>query len=57
MAPRTIRANLVREPSQRSIDDAVLTVKIEACFAANYRCYGYRKIGAQLAREGIELGS
>ena len=57
VAPRTIRAHLVREPSQRSIDDAVLTEKIEACFEANYRCYGCHTICAQLAREGVQIGS
>ena len=57
MAPRTIRAHLVRAPSQRSIDDAVLTAKIDACYQANYRCYGYRKICAQLAREDVVIGA
>ena len=57
MAPRSVRAHIARPPSQRSVDDAVLTANIETCFAANYRCYGYRKICAQLAREGITIGS
>ena len=57
MAPRTIRAHLVREPSKRSIDDAELTAKIDACYLANYRCYGYRKICAQLAREDVVIGA
>ncbi len=57
VAPRTIRARLVREPSQRSLDDIDLTAKITACFEANYSCYGYRKICAQLAREDVMIGS
>ncbi len=48
---------MVRPPSQRSIDDAVLSKNIEACFAANYSCYGYRKICAQLAREDVTIGA
>jgi len=57
VAPRTIRAHLVGPASQRSIDDEVLTAKIEACYLANYSCYGYRKICAQLAREDVKIGS
>lgn len=57
VAPRTIRAHLVRPASQRSIDDSVLSTKIVACFAANYRCYGYRKMCAQLARDNTLIGS
>lgn len=48
---------MVREPSQRSLDDIDLTAKITACFEANYSCYGYRKICAQLAREDVMIGS
>lgn len=57
VAPRTIRAHLVRPTSQRDIDDVLLTAKIEACFLDNYSCYGYRKICAQLARDGTTIGS
>lgn len=57
VAPRTIRAHIVRAPSQRSVDDVELTAKIDACFVANYRCYGYRKMCAQLAREDVRIGS
>jgi putative transposase len=48
---------MVRPPSRRAIDDETLTEKITACFDANYSCYGYRKICAQLAREGVVVGS
>lgn len=39
------------------VDDAVLSAKITACFEQNYSCYGYRKIRAQLARDGVTVGS
>ncbi len=57
VAPRTIRAHLVREPSQRSIDDVELTARIRACFQANCRCHGYRKMCAQLAHEDVAIGA
>jgi len=57
VAPRTIRARLVRPPSKRSVDDAAVTEKIVACFQDNYSCYGYRKIRAQLARDGVPVGA
>ncbi len=57
VAPRTIRAHLVRPPSKRATADVVLTDKIVTCFENNYSCYGYRKICAQLARDGIQIGS
>lgn len=57
VAPRTIRAHLARPACQRELDDAVLAPKIAACFDANYRCYGYRKICAALAREDVTIGS
>lgn len=52
-----MRAHIARPPSQRSIDDERLTAKIVECFEKNYRCYGYRKICAQLAREGTTIGA
>lgn len=57
VAPRTIRAYLARPACQRTIDDVHLKAKIAACFEQNYRCYGYRKIRAALARDNVMIGA
>lgn len=57
MAPRSVRAHLARARCQRDIDDEAFLGRIVTCFNENYRCYGYRKICAQLARENVRIGS
>ena len=44
-----------RPPSERALRDEHLSGEIRRVWEANYRVYGYRKIHAQLKREGFEV--
>jgi putative transposase len=44
------------ERSERSIEDERLTGRIREVHEANYECYGYRRVHAQLVREGETAG-
>lgn len=44
-----------RPPSDRALRDGWLTGEIQRVWETNYRVYGYRKIHAQLNREGIAV--
>jgi putative transposase len=44
------------ERSQRAVEDERLTGRIREVHAANYECYGYRRVHAQLIREGESAG-
>ena len=56
IAPSTYYAAKGRPPSQRSIDDAVLSDEILRVWKENYSVYGARKVWLQLNREGIACG-
>jgi hypothetical protein len=42
--------------SQRVVEDERLLARIECVHAANYHCYGYRRSGLALKREGVDVG-
>ena len=42
--------------SQRRVEDERLTARIRDVHGANYECYGYRRVHAQLLREGEHAG-
>ena len=44
------------ERSDRSVQDERLTGRIREVHGANYECYGYRRVHAQLVREGEAAG-
>jgi putative transposase len=44
------------ERSDRSVADERLTGRIREVHGANYECYGYRRVHAQLVREGEAAG-
>ena len=44
-----------RPPSERALRDDHLAVEVRRVFEANYRVYGYRKVHAQLRREGFAV--
>ena len=44
------------ERSDRSVEDERLTGRIREVHGANYECYGYRRVHAQLVREGEAAG-
>jgi putative transposase len=44
------------ERSARRVEDDRLTGRIRAVHEANYDCYGYRRVHAQLVREGEQAG-
>jgi putative transposase len=56
IAPSTYYAAKDRPPSQRCLDDAVLSEQIVRVWKENYEVYGARKVWLQLNREGIEVG-
>lgn len=49
---RTFHAAKTRPPSARSITDATHGIEIRRVWAANYSCYGPRRVYKQLRREG-----
>lgn len=51
----TYYAHRCRPPSERALRDDHLTGQIRRVFEANYRVYGYRKVHAQLRREGFRV--
>ena len=51
----TYYAFKARQPSERALRDEYLTEEIRRVWEANYRVYGYRKIHAQLHREGFTI--
>ena len=53
VAPSTYYAAKTRPPSARTIRDEQLKEQIVRVFAANYRCYGVRKVWRQLNQEGV----
>lgn len=55
-APSTYYAAKNREPSARSLRDAVLMPLILTLWVANYEVYGVRKMWKALAREGETVG-
>jgi Transposase and inactivated derivatives len=44
------------ERSERAVEDERLTGRIREVHEANYECYGYRRVHAQLVREGEAAG-
>jgi putative transposase len=56
IAPSTYYSARCRPPSQRSIDDAVLSDEILRVWKENYQVYGARKVWLQLNREGVACG-
>ena len=56
IAPSTYYSARCRPPSQRSLDDAVLSDEILRVWKENYQVYGARKVWLQLNREGIACG-
>jgi putative transposase len=56
IAPSTYYSARSRPPSQRSLDDAVLSDEILRVWKENYQVYGARKVWLQLNREGIACG-
>jgi putative transposase len=56
IAPSTYYSAGSRPPSQRSLDDAVLSDEIMRVWKENYQVYGARKVWLQLNREGIACG-
>jgi putative transposase len=44
-----------RPPSDRALRDELLAEEIRRVWEANYRVYGYRKVHAQLKREGFTV--
>ena len=44
------------ERSERVVEDERLTGRIGEVHQANYECYGYRRVHAQLLREGERAG-
>ena len=52
IAPSTYYAAVKREPSVRSVRDALVTLAVHRVHQANYGVYGARKVHAQLARDG-----
>ena len=44
------------ERSERAVEDERLTGRIREVHGANYECYGYRRVHAQLVREGEAAG-
>jgi putative transposase len=56
VAPSTYYAAKSRPASRRQLRDGELKPKIRACWEANYKVYGVRKIWKQLRREGIDVG-
>jgi putative transposase len=44
------------ERSARAVEDERLTGRIREVHEANYECYGYRRVHAQLVREGERAG-
>ena len=44
------------ERSARAVEDERLTGRIREVHGANYECYGYRRVHAQLVREGENAG-
>jgi uncharacterized membrane protein len=51
----TYYAHRHRPPSDRALRDDQLAPEVRRVFEANYRVYGYRKVHAQLRREGFTL--
>ena len=51
----TYYAFKARQPSERALRDEYLSGEIRRVWEANYRVYGYRKIHAQLKREGFTV--
>jgi putative transposase len=51
----TYYAHRRRPPSDRALRDELLAEEVRRVWAANYRVYGYRKIHAQLKREGFAV--
>ena len=56
IAPSAYYSARSRPPSQRSLDDAVLSDEILRVWKENYQVYGARKVWLQLNREGIACG-
>ena len=56
IAPSTYYSARCRPPSQRALDDAVLSDEILRVWKENYQVYGARKVWLQLNREGIACG-
>jgi hypothetical protein len=44
------------ERSDRGVEDERLTGRIREVHEANYECYGYRRLHAQLVREAEQAG-
>ncbi len=51
----TYYAFKARQPSERALRDEYLSGEIRRVWEANYRVYGYRKVHAQLKREGFTV--
>lgn len=51
----TCYAHRRRPPSERALRDDHLAGQVRRVFEANYRVYGYRKVHAQLTREGFRV--
>ncbi len=45
------------ERSARDVEDERLTGRIREVHEANYECYGYRRLHAQLVREGEQAAA
>jgi putative transposase len=56
IAPSTYYSAKTRPPSQRSLDDAVLSGEILRIWKENYSVYGARKVWLALNREGMACG-
>lgn len=56
LSERTYHARKTRAPSARAIRDEYLKVEMARIFAANYSCYGARRLWLSLLREHISVG-
>ena len=54
-APSTYYATISRSPSNRSVADEDLKVKITRIYEDNLSVYGTRKIWAELKRQGVKV--
>jgi putative transposase len=55
IAPSTYYAKKSRPPSERSLNDHVLTLEIRRIYEANFSVYGARKVWRQLRREDHDV--
>jgi transposase InsO family protein len=56
IAPSTYWSAKTRQPSARSLSDAILAPLLVALFVANYSVYGRRKLTKAARRAGIDVG-